>query len=126
MSRDALGWVGAFAYATLFALAPDVDWRVLPGAGLLSAFVLFFSPRPSCRRRYPTVGEAALFGVGYLWLVALVLLKPFVPEVTSQVAKFMTRNVTIAVGALPVAVALGIGLGRLVRAILHGRERSAT
>ncbi|MGD9840598.1 MAG: hypothetical protein AB7U87_02675 [Candidatus Bipolaricaulis sp.] len=92
----------------------------------MSAFVLFFSPRPSCRRRYPTVGEAALFGVGYLWLVALVLLKPFVPEVTSQVAKFMTRNVTIAVGALPVAVALGIGLGRLVRAILHGRERSAT
>lgn len=126
MSRNALGWVGAFAWAALLALAPDVDWRVLPGVGLVSALVLFLSPRSSRRRRHPTVGEAALFGVAYLWLVALVVLKPLLPEVTSQVAKFMTRNVTIAVGALPVAIALAVGLGRLVRTIRHRRETSVT
>lgn len=126
MSRDALGWVGAFAYAALFALAPAVDWRVLPGVGVVAALRLFVYPWPVSRRRSLTVGEAALFGLGCLWFAAVVLLKPFVPELTSVVAKFMTRSVTLAVGALPVAVGLGLGLGRLVRAILHRREGSAT
>lgn len=125
MSRNAIGWVGAFLWGTLFALAPDVDWRALPAGWLFSAYVLFFRARLSDRRRYPTMGEAALLVAANLWLGALVFLKPFLPGVTSQVARFMTRNVTIAVAALPVALALVAGLSRPVRAILRRQGRSA-
>lgn len=116
MSRGVLGWTGAFVHTTLLGLLPEVDWRILPGVALISASVLFLAPKRSQQRPYSTVKQAVLFGAAYLWLVAVVLLKPSVPEVTSAVTRFMPRPVTLAVGALPVAAALSIGLARRIRA----------
>jgi len=111
---------------TLLVLALDVDSRILvPGVGLVSALV-FFSPRLSRRGRCPLVGEAVLFGAAYLWLVAVVLLKPLVPEVTSVVARFMSRPATFALAGLPVALVLGIGLARLIQTTRSKRSRPAT
>lgn len=116
LSRGVWGWTGAFVYTTLLGLVPEVDWRVLPGVALISASVLLLAPKRSQQWPYFTAKQAVLFGAAYLWLVAVVLLKPSVPEVTSAVTRFMPRPVTLAVGALPVAAALSIGLARLIGA----------
>jgi len=124
--RRVLGWIGAFAYTTLLSLAPDVDSRILPGLGLASALWFFLPPRLSRQRRYPLVREAVSIGAAYLWVVAVVLLKPLVPEVTSVVARFMSRPATFALAGLPVALALGIGLARLIQTTRSKRSRPAS